>query len=60
MTGQCAAVPIGVASACWVLELADSTIGANRPEYGGTLTIFDYLSRCPALPSVRHDFLKLT
>ena len=34
-------------------------IGANRPEFGGTLTIFDCLSHCPALPSVCHDFLKL-
>ena len=32
-------------------------IGANHPELGGTLTIFDCLSHCPAMPSVCHDFL---
>ena len=48
MTGQCAAVPIGVASASWVLELADST----RCRETSILAQFDTSVLCAAKSSI--------
>ena len=42
---------------CVCAHVCVCVIGANHPELGGTLTIFDCLSRCPTLPSVCHEFL---